>query len=183
MAGGTIIIIALALFIYKFNNIINLLNRLMFQETGDNGRFDLYKEAWQCFIAHPILGVGLGYQGSNYEIRSIAFYFFHSTFFQIIASTGLIGLIAFVYFYFKRYEILIKSLKKSVFAIFSLIAMLGFEAYSMIDTGTFIPFPFMMLIMFLTMILEEDLSTTAPFNDKIIDNLIAKKKVQPVDYL
>ena len=46
----------------------------------------------------------------------------------------------------------------------------------MIDTGTFVPFPSMMLIMFLTMILEESIPSSTPLNDLIVDYIISKNK-------
>lgn len=183
VTGCIILLIGALVVVFKAPSIAELIRGFTFQGTGDNGRFDLYKEAWDSFISHPIFGVGLGYQGSNYEIRSISFYFFHSTLFQIIACTGLFGLLAYSYLYFRRYQIVLKNLSKTSFALFSLIAMLGFEAYSMIDTGTFVPFPSMMLIMFLTMILEENLPSTGPLNDLTVDYFISKLKKEPVDSL
>lgn len=183
LAGLLAIISALTIALMKLDSFVNMISGITFQGSGDNGRLLLYKEAILAFLNHPIFGVGLGYQGSNYEIRSISFYFFHSTFFQIIACTGLLGIFAYGYFYYSRYKIVIQNLKKSTFTIFALIGMLGFEGYSMIDTGTFVPFPCMMLMMFLTMILEESLPYTEGLNNDIITCIIKHKKQQPVDSL
>lgn len=183
VTGSILLLIGSLILIFKSSSIADLIRSFSFQGSGDNGRLALYKEAWQSFLSHPLFGVGLGYQGPNYEIRSISFYFFHSTFFQIIACTGLFGFIAYSYLYFRRYQIVFKNISKTVFAIFALIGMFGFEAYSMIDTGTFVPFPSMMLIMFLTMILEESIPSSTPLNDLIVDYIISKNKREPVDSL
>lgn len=181
--GLAAIVIALSIALIYFDSFLNLVRGITFQGTADNGRILLYREALSAFINHPFFGVGLGYQGSNYEIRSISFYFFHSTFFQIIACTGLLGIIAYGYFYYSRYKIVALNLKNSVFTLFALIGMLGFEGYSMIDTGTFVPFPCMMLMMFLTMILEESLPYSEGLNNDIITWILKKKIKTPVDSL
>ena len=111
------------------------------------------------FIKHPIVGAGMGYSGVNYDMVVIGFYWFHSTFFQIIASMGIVGLIGYLYFYIVRYKIIIKSARSGIFGVFALLALIGFELYSMIDTGTFIPVPTMMLTMLITLINEKQRKT------------------------
>ncbi len=118
-------------------------------------RDKLYREAIDLFLRYPINGAGMGYAGSNYEIVVIGFYWFHSTFFQIIGSMGAIGLLAYIYFYAKRYKIIVRNARKDIFGLFSLLAMIGFELYCMVDTGTFIPVPTMMLAMMLTYMNEK----------------------------
>ncbi len=155
-AIGLVLVGAIAVLGVKFNTVVNLLKSVTFQGTGDSGRFTLYKEAWECFKKHPFLGVGMGYKGENFDVPIVEQYFFHSTLFQVIGSMGIVGIIAYTYFYIVRYSIIFKNIKKSVFVKFIFISMLGFEAYSMIDTGTFIPVPFMLLMMLMTMFVEEE---------------------------
>lgn len=68
---------------------------------------------------------------------------------------GIVGLTGYLYFYIIRYKIIVRNAVKNLFGIFSLLAMLGFELYSMIDTGTFIPVPIMILTMLITLINEK----------------------------
>ena len=116
-----------------------------------NGRNQLYTEAWNCFKSNPIFGVGLGYAGPNYNGGTLGFYFFHSTLFQILACMGLVGIAAYVYNYIVRFRIICK---KDVFNVFILLGMITFEAYAMIDTGTFVPMPSMIMVTVTVVMLE-----------------------------
>lgn len=116
-----------------------------------SGRWGLYAEAWNCFKANPIFGAGIGYFGKNYNGGTLGFYFFHSTLFQIIGCMGLVGLGAYIYNYVERFKIIYR---KDMFNIFILIGMLGFEGYAMIDTGTFVPMPSMIMVTLIIVVLE-----------------------------
>lgn len=138
----------------------SIVNRVHVGDDVDitSGRFDLYKEAWQVFKENPFLGGGMGYDGHCSGMRNpdnINQYWFHSTLFQIIGCMGIVGIAAYLYYYIVRFGIVIKGMiKQHKFAFFVFVAWLGFEGYSMIDTGTMIPFPNMMLVAVMTYILE-----------------------------
>lgn len=118
-----------------------------------SNRDKLYAEAWQGFTTYPLFGLGIGFRGVNFRMANMPMYWFHSTFFQIIGSMGLVGLIAYAYYYSVRYFII---LRKKMFNVFVFLCLLGFEGYSMIDTGTFVPIPTMMIAMLLTLIVERE---------------------------
>ena len=105
----------------------------------------LYAEAWKLFCSHPFLGVGLGYNGDHFAINTMQFYWFHSTLFQVLANMGVVGVLAYAFYYIARFRTLRKL--RNPFNVFMLIAWLGFEGYSMMDTGTFVPFPTMALVL------------------------------------
>lgn len=149
---GVLLAAFLILFGTKFDEIIIMAKSMINQGMGSSGRFELYEEAWDCFIKSPVFGAGIGHNGPNFEIEVMPMYWFHSTFFQIIGSMGIVGLAAYVYSYVVRFSIILK--RKRPFNNFILISMLGFEGYSMIDTGTFVPVPFMLMIVLITMVLE-----------------------------
>lgn len=161
-----VLCIGLAILAYlSFFDTINNMVASMFSGFRDgSGEFSasrnlLYKEALEVFVKFPINGAGMGYAGKNFDTNVVGFYWFHSTFFQIIASMGAIGLTGYLYFYIIRYKIIIKSAAKRVFGMFSLLALIGFELYAMIDTGTFIPVPIMLVAMLITLINEKQGST------------------------
>lgn len=156
-----VICFAMAMLVYfQYFDTINNMVSSMFKGISDgSGEFSanrnlLYKEALDVFAKFPINGAGMGYAGNNFDTNVVGFYWFHSTFFQIIASMGLIGLTGYLYFYIIRYKIIVRNAVKNLFGMFSLLAMIGFELYSMIDTGTFIPVPIMILTMLITLINE-----------------------------
>ncbi len=148
--------------------IVKLVNK---QDAGISGRDKLYAEALQMFLQNPLFGAGMGFHGNHYVMQDVPFfkfYWFHSTLFQIIGSTGLVGIAAFLYFYIARYGIVFKRIRRNTFAQVALLSFLGFEAYSMIDTGTFIPYPVMTVAMLLTLFVER--SNEEPDTASLADN-------------
>ncbi len=132
-----------------------------------SNRIELYKEAWQVFKQHPIFGTNLGYFGTVFEGTKLGTYFFHSTFFQIIASLGIVGLVGYLYNYiYKLFFIVLKDIKNRPFNFFIFLALLGFEGYSMIDCGVFIPFPFITMEIFMFMVVER-LNESKPDNSTV----------------
>ena len=75
---------------------------------GTSGRSDLWRVGWQVFTGHPLIGVGIGnfqiveahYVLTPGSISRIAYitdvpYLVHNTYLQLLAETGVIGLLAF----------------------------------------------------------------------------------------
>ena len=81
----------------------------------------------------------LGYRGTNSII-----YLFHSTLFQTIGMLGAVGIVVMIYVYVMRYFTVLR--KKDSFNLFLFIGLVGFEGYSMIDTGTFNSIPFLVML-------------------------------------
>ena len=128
-----------------FDDIAAAIKSLFDQGFGPSSRDLLYAEAWKLFCSHPFLGVGLGYNGDHFAINTMQFYWFHSTLFQVLANMGVVGVLAYAFYYIARFRTLRKL--RNPFNVFMLIAWLGFEGYSMMDTGTFVPFPTMALVL------------------------------------
>ncbi|MDE7216134.1 MAG: O-antigen ligase family protein [Clostridia bacterium] len=143
----------LIIYVVLHKDINAMLSALLNRGMGDSGRFDLYIEAWELFKANPIFGVGKGYVGTGTPTNEIGIYWFHSTFFQVIACMGIIGLIAYVYYYWARLKILFSNINRS-FNLFVLAVWIGFEGYSLINTGTFVAYPCMALVITMTLLLE-----------------------------
>lgn len=117
-----------------------------------SGRDEIYKEAVDVFKQNKLFGVGLGYIGVNSYLNSNPMYYFHSTFFQTIASLGLFGLVASVYMYYKRVRFAFS--KGRAFNIFLIVSSFGFEGYAMINTFTFLAVPGLLIIAVLTAVNE-----------------------------
>lgn len=138
-------------FMDKFNAMIG---SLLDRGFGLSGRDALYKEAWQLFKDNMILGVGMGYMGTGpCPITTMNMYLFHCTAMQIVACMGLVGVACYGFYYIMRCVVLFKDIK-SKFNLFMLVVWIGFEGYSMMDTGTIVPFPNMILIIVGTLLLE-----------------------------
>ena len=156
MLCGVVIVLALliGLLIALWDPIMDMVDKVLAQGTGVSGRDKLYQEAIDVFMANPIFGAGVGFDGVYYRQETMPMYWFHSTLFQIIGSMGIIGIVAYAWYYFARYRIMVR--KRCIFSVFMLIGMLGFEGYSMIDTGTFVPLPIMFIVILMTLVIELD---------------------------
>lgn len=150
---AVIIVALLVCFGLVFDKVMDVFKSLLGQGFGVSGRDLLYAEALDVFTKFPFLGAGVGYNGPNYDINTMQFYWFHSTLFQVLANMGVVGFIAYAYYYIVRFGIAFKGWRNP-FNIFVIIAWIGFEGYSMMDTGTFVPFPTMALVMTTAMIME-----------------------------
>ena len=153
---AAVVVAILTVYFLNMNELNAYIARLA--NVGDktiSGRDKLYAEAIECFRNNPIFGAGMGFDGEYYaQPEGMYFYWFHSTLFQIIGSTGAVGIVAFAIFYAVRYGIVFRRIRSNLFAQFALLSFLGFEAYSMMDTGTFIPYPIMVMAMLLTLAVE-----------------------------
>jgi hypothetical protein len=85
------------------------LHRITDVSGGTSGRSDLWRVGWQVFTGHPLVGVGIGnfqiveahYVLAPGSISRIAYitdvpYLVHNTYLQLLAETGIVGLLAFV---------------------------------------------------------------------------------------
>ncbi len=150
--GLTVALIAVLLIIFR-DKVVGIVQALLDRGMESAGRELLYKEAIALFKQYPLLGVGLGYSGDNFNINVMSFYWFHSTFFQVIANMGVVGLIVYVFYYAIRLKQVFINIKHT-FNLFVLAMWIGFEGYSLIDIGTFSPYPNMMLIIISCLMLE-----------------------------
>ncbi len=153
---GLAIVMALLLgtIIGAWDDVMILVDKILEQGTGVSGRDKLYTEAVDMFKASPIFGAGVGFDGDYYTLETMPMYWFHSTYYQVMGSMGIIGLVSYAWYYLQRYRVMVR--KNCLFSIMMLIAMIGFEGYSMIDTGTFVPLPIMIMVILVTLVMELD---------------------------
>lgn len=151
-----VIIIASVIFIFRahiaplvdkaINDIFNI---------NTSARKEIYQYGMQQFLNNPIFGAGLGmdtHPSTDYFIPPNCIYWLHSTPIQILASMGFVGVIAYAFFYYKRFKMLFKH--KNAFSTIMSLGIIVFEIYSLIDSGTFIPFPTFFMILVITIALE-----------------------------
>ena len=160
IAIGSVTAVLLIAYFCLFDKANSMFVSLLSRGTSLSGRDLLYAEAWELFKNNPLLGVGVGYTGNGPgAINVMQIYWFHSTFFETIATMGMIGFLLYCYYYGKRIYLLFKGGITKKFNLFVLIAWIGFEGYSMIDTGTMVPYPNMMLIIVMCLLLELSMKT------------------------
>ena len=170
--AGVMLVLAGAMFGLLFDRIKAFLKMMFSDGMNDSGRFELYREAIACFFERPIFGVGLGYQGKMTKlINTVGVYMFHNTILQYVACLGLVGLCAYAYLYFARLEILFETTNK--YSLFMLMMFIGFEGYSLLNTGTVDGFPDGLIVMLLYAAQEID---TKQNESKIYSVLLNKLK-------
>jgi O-antigen ligase len=129
-----------------------------FVETAlnDSGRNELYNEAVLLIKKYPVFGVGMGYYNDSFSsiLGEHKIFNFHSTFYHVFASMGVIGLIAYVYYYAKRIKIF--TLKYSRFSTFGFVSFVLFACYGMINPCEFMMMPVVMNVTLIMAITEVD---------------------------
>ena len=136
-----------------YQKLIKALKIIFNDGMQDSGRFQLYREALACFFEYPIFGVGFGYAGSWKQlIDTMGIYQFHDTILQMLACIGIIGLLAYLYYYYVKLEIIFE--KPTNYSLYLLIAYIGYEGYSLINTGTIQGFPTITFVVALTVAQE-----------------------------
>lgn len=102
-----LVIVAGYYILYPFLEGSVLLTRLnMLSDSGDMKRVGMYSEAFNLFTKSPLVGIGF----NNYQAVSIFELYSHSTYAEVLACTGILGLIL----YFSPYIILLSHYGKLV---------------------------------------------------------------------
>ena len=103
------------------DKIIELLSKLL--ETGFslNGRGELYKQAWEAFLRHPLFGDGWFFITNQGDVSANSFapqFKVHNILLQLLGSTGIFGLLCFIGFIFLLSYVTFKhtNIEKKVFA-------------------------------------------------------------------
>lgn len=132
--------------------------------SANNGRDFLYGEALALFKKYPLLGVGFGYYNddftfinSAYNFNNLRIYNFHSTFWQILASTGLVGIAAYVYYFAQRIKTL--TAKDSRYCKFAFASFLAFFCHGFFDTCEFNMIPLLITLTLIMIVAEVDAKT------------------------
>lgn len=94
---------------------------------SDNGRFGLYEQGIAEFLGAPVFGKG--FFGIDTETWNFVDFFpqmLHSTPFQLIASMGALGLVAYIYYRYKTVRLMLTrpSLEKTMLGLSALVLVL-----------------------------------------------------------
>ena len=122
-------IICLLLLVHDKTSFVNELVAFF----SDSGRSKLFSKALGLFIENPIFGTGMGNFPHiyPYDIRTN----YHSSIIHPLATMGIVGLIAWLYYFVARVRVFTRD--KSDFSFFMFIAFTLYQAYSLIDTGEY----------------------------------------------
>lgn len=168
IANTAVFIIFVSLFVLLYTSKFKeLFGDIIIKGLDDSGRFSLYEKAWNLFKQNLIFGTGYFYKTD--QIRSFM-YMFHSIPLQIAANLGIIGLIAFAYFYFVKYKLMFKNLKNPLcFAIF--LSIFSMDLYGMIDVVIFVYYHAIAIIVLLIFLQKIDIAAKSfPNKTKEVNN-------------
>ncbi len=115
-----------------------------------DARDELIYRAFEEFAKYPIFGVGHGFEDLDLlgGTNMVVMFNFHCIFAHLLATTGIVGLLAYGYYYYKRYRILMG--RYTVANIFMTLSFTMLQIYSFVDA---IEFAIMPLMMYLTIFL------------------------------
>lgn len=151
----------------------------------DNGRFEVWKYGWEDFKRNKIFGAGFYGEDGIELVGPLKKY--HNTILQILACSGIVGAVAFVFHYYQRYKLMFTKL--SVCKAFWLFSLAIYEGCAMLDVGMVMFFIQMMLVFVFTSCEKETAKTYVPaisviykgrktMDNKDIENSIEEKNVE-----
>ena len=168
-----LIILAVSVFmlILTLTKDYEFFEQYVFSRLNENGRQPLYDKAIKLFKESPVFGAGLGYSDTgiygdyspiNDNLRNFNF---HSTFFHVLGTMGIFGIVAYFIYFYKRYQIICGS--NSDFNLFVFFAFSIFESYGFIDTCEFIIVPCMLTLTIILTVTEIENAKPQKFNGRI----------------
>jgi len=161
---------------------VELWNKVVESLYNDSNRTPLYMAAVDCFKKYPIFGVGLGFYNDRlmdvviHNFSELTTFNFHSVIFEVMATMGIVGILAYGFYYYKRIRILGKNNSNKNF--FLMFGFIGIELYAFIDTCEFVAVPIMIILTMLILFTE-----AGNKRDAFIEPLPLTHKVQTKKYI
>lgn len=155
--GGSVVVILVLVLVFKDKLPI------WFEHTkelglSDNGRLELWKYGWEDFKRNKIFGSGFYGEDGADLVGPLKKY--HSTIIQILACSGIVGVIGFGFHYYQRYKLMFKKL--SIYKMFWLFALAVYEGCALIDIGQIMFFSQIMLALLFASCEKETEKTLEP---------------------
>jgi O-antigen ligase len=116
----------------RFEYFMIVWDRLFADFFADNGRFDLWIEAFEKFKAYPLLGAGL-----FARVTDDYFGFYHNTIIHTAATLGILGVVSLGWQFIQILRIFLKKL--NVEKAILLIALIGANIHGMVDNVYYMP--------------------------------------------
>lgn len=160
---ASVVIVCCAVYLHKTSSLpfLSYAKENFFSESG---RTDIYLGAVNDFLKHPVFGVGIGYAPPDISDTPITSYNYHSTFFHVLATMGVVGILSYVIYFVKRYQIL--TAKHDAFNLFCYLSFSLMQAYGIVDTCEFNIVPLMLIVTIMI--------TTVEFNNSCTPQLPLK---------
>ncbi len=141
---GILVVSTIAYFFKDY--FISIWERLEIFGLDDNGRVELWREAWSKFINNPLFGAGLFARELANELRM-----YHNTILHILACFGAIGGVALIVQFFSVIRIFFYKLTQEKAIL--LIALIGANLHGMVDNIYLMP-QFMIILFIILAVVE-----------------------------
>ena len=134
---SALFVVAVIGVILLWEKISNVLGDYLERGLDDNGRFEIYATGWKKFLSHPIFGCGFY---NSHHINEVGLPFgYHNTIVQMMASCGIIGLVAYLY---HRYQTIVLFIKqRSVKNFYLALCICALLITSLLDIHMFSLYP------------------------------------------
>lgn len=144
-----VVLSGIAVFFAFYSKVVRLIRTMLEYGTGDTGRFDIWRNAFEKFREHPIFGAGF-YTDYYYNMweKKVYPYFYHNTPIQVLASGGLVAFTA--YLYHRITTIVLMFRKPNVYGIFLGLCGIGLLIFCLFEVIFFATYP---VIIYSTMLL------------------------------
>lgn len=123
--------------ILLWDKISNILNDYLERGLNDNGRFEIYISGLKKFLSYPIFGTGF-YSYATHQSGWLPFGY-HNTPIQMLASCGVVGILAYIYHRFITVKICYQ--KRSIKNVPFYLCILGLLLTSLLDVHFFNIYP------------------------------------------
>lgn len=143
------IVVGIFLFMAYADKIHDVMDGIMSRALDGSGRDVLYEDAIKSFKNNPIFGTGFDYRmGAHVGRPSDGYtpYWYHSTFFQALGATGIVGFIAWLFLEWSRVRAFLT--RRSTEKWFMLFGFAIFFAYGLIDVFYYTPNGLIFLFIF-----------------------------------
>lgn len=157
MVATCVIVLMLGLFLFMYNGkvISGMLAEVLGMGLDNNGRTPLWDTAIELFKRQPIFGVGFDYNLGGMASDSYTPYWYHSTFYQALASTGIVGFLGWIYLELARLRVFFTELTSEKLFLTGCFA--AFWLYALTDVMYFTPNG-LIFLMVITLVMEKTLT-------------------------
>jgi hypothetical protein len=107
----------------------------------------LLEIAMESFSNHPLIGTGVFSAGHYIKLGGKNVFSYHNIFFETLACMGIAGIMAYVYFSFVKFKMLLFN--SNMFKLYGLMAIVGSYIFALVDTSYLNPIYMYMVVAFL----------------------------------
>lgn len=127
---------------------VALYQRFQTVMLDDSGRWEIYREALDVFLDHPLFGGGLfaRIDGNN------VYHMYHNTFLHTLATLGILGFLGLLWQLWVQFSVLFRQ--KTAAMVILIISLAGAHLHGMLDNIYYMP-QFMVLMLILVSVVEK----------------------------